>query len=296
MRKDEINLRFRDFYLVHIRYTLQWLLDIGVKFRQSHVFAGYPFLLANRYSDPADIETALFSGILVPPRGELKNNHFDFLQGVMGEHPSEWLESRMFVMLSTGDRLLRMIPEIDLSYWKIAQLYSLLWDYKHCVYQKRNGTEIVPKSLEDRFLTEMADKKKSASEVMQSWLAEYIGPKSGYKTDLLVWRLFLRDDIGLGLWGRGDEEMPWIWDRYTIGFLNDWVPGWRDVGTNIGIAKMFCDDCVSFYYLARGWYETRKRYKVESSRMLVHNKFGVNNRTYQMRRYWTPFFFDVDFS
>lgn len=289
-----INLRFKEFYEYHIRVIRSWLLDVGIRYRTAGLYRGFPFVLADRYPAPADQETALFSGILVPPRGELKDRHFNALQEVMGAHPSEWFEDRLFTMMSAGANLSRQLPDINLPFWAMARLYAYLWDMAHCVYRRKDGSEVMPKSLENRFLLEMQDRKVSASDLMAEWLTEYIGPRNRWKSDLLVWRLFGRTDFGLGLWGKGTEKLPWIWDNVSRAFIDDWIPDWRYVGNRQDMAYLFYEDALDFFYLAHGWAEVKRRQPRESARLLYHSQCGVINRTFQSPSAWKSFMFDAE--
>lgn len=266
---------FADSYRHYSRFFREWLEDLGQQYRESNLFVCYPFNLADRYSDPDDQEIALFAGLTVPKKWEQRPLFYNALQAMMGEHPAQWFDEKRFVTMAMGNEIVKKLPEAYVMKWEIARFFRHLYDLRTSVYTSR-GRKKVSRSLEERIAGEAKSMRAPVSEAIIK-LFPFLPIKSrNGAAEMLTWRLYSRSGIGLGLWGTGKEELPWIWDtacnKMQRELMDDY---WPQIGTKEERAQLICPNAEDYFYIAHAFKYLKTVEPKKTKRLVNYYRCGL---------------------
>ena len=289
IRKKNIVDYFKDFSIV-IREWLQTLAD-GVKERGE--FGIHKFMLADYYEYPKDKELALLVSLIVSENGDILQQ-VGHLRELLGDSPTNMYKSRSFVRFGTGRIRDKRINGSQQPMWKLANVLSRVWDIEHPTVGGHAPT--VWKGLTDfesEVLQTIRANRTNAFGALSFFLADIGVGQFYWNLNFLALRLFRSDGLGMGLWGRGDEELLCPWNSELTLFLKTWFPDYRRVGTPEFCVKQFeLRDDVDFFYAWLGYKELQKRNPSACSKLATayHNWYdiGLKKKPYQWRELLLP--------
>ncbi|MBO4786298.1 MAG: hypothetical protein J5510_04450, partial [Prevotella sp.] len=181
--------------------------------------------------------------------------------------------------------------------WKLANVLSRVWDIEYGRPDgESSGTVAVRSDFESEVLQTIRANRTNAFGALSFFLADIGVGQFYWNLNFLALRLFRSDGLGMGLWGRGDEELLCPWNSELTLFLKTWFPDYRLVGTHDFCVKQFeLRDDVDFFYAWLGYKELQKRNPSGCSRLATCYRCwyekGIKKKPYQ----WRSVLVDVDF-
>lgn len=255
--KELMRRNIKDYFLNFSRYARPWLLELGKKFKESEDYPMHPFVLADLYEDPQDIETALFASLLIKEKdGQDITPQVISLKEVITDSPYRWYATRCFVNLPDG-----RIPGTEISYSHVSQLFQRLWDIEGgCYFDYDSGETITRRvfmstDLETEIRKDVESINETAFESLLFRLEGVHGIQYPYwKLNFLLMRLYRRNGFGIGLWGRGNERLLCPIKNDVERFLSIFFPDYRRYGScEDAISLMGFEDTTDFLYAYYGY-------------------------------------------
>ena len=259
----------QDYFSEFSTYHREWLRELVAKYKDRGMFPIFPTQIIEYYSDDADKEVAIISTFCMDwNKNELEQ--IAVLRDMMGEHPYEWYKSRSFVTLGIGKnqgRRLEGNPAV--SYWKIAKLFSILYDMCHgrnVSVLKRGG---------------LANFCKKVKEVCNF-------PNMEYKRGVVELVLRTSDGIGRNLWATDPQKVKSPVTSKIRAFIRLWFPDVDSKWTFDESVSLFCleyDYDMFYAYLA--YQELCRVNPVECRKYLTRYQSRWKTGAYYRRCEWS---------
>ena len=242
----------RDYFLRYSQAVRPWLRELAEKYKAKGEFPLMPIqILPSYYTDVRDREIAAFASLLIPETENILKNIGEFRQ-MLGESPWEWFEKREFVRLGIGRVQDRRTGGV--FNWKIAKMFSRLWD-EHFAKTTKAASSI------GQTIRLIADIERCSYFGVLTYLVEDCGVGNyEYKLRLFLLILSTADGFGLGLWSVDPYELksPLTTDLRT--FVSTWFPDYRRFGSiDDAIHEFGLDRDCDFFYAWLGYKELQKR-------------------------------------
>ena len=241
----------RDYFLKYSQAVRPWLKELAEKYKANGEFPMMPMVvLPSYYTDARDKEIALFAGLLIKEDAEFEQIR-EFRE-MLGDKPWEWFKNRGFVRLGIG-RVQDKRTGVVFN-WKIAKMFSRLWD-EHFAKTTKAASSI------GRTIKLISDIQRCPYFDVLMYLVEDCGVGDYfYKLRLLLTIAATSDGFGLGLWTIDPSELkcPLTTDFRT--FLSTFFPDYRRLGSVDEAIHLFGfeRDC-DFFYAWLGYKELQKR-------------------------------------
>lgn len=242
----------RDYFLRYSQAVRPWLRELADKYKAKGEFPLIPIqILPSYYTDVRDKEIAAFVALLIPETENVLKNIGEFRQ-MLGESPWEWFKNRGFVRLGIGRMQDKRTGGV--FNWKIAKMFSRLWD-EHFAKTTKAASSI------GQTIRLIADIERCSYFGVLTYLVEDCGVGDYfYKLRLLLMIAATSDGFGLGLWTVDPSELkcPITTDLRT--FVSTWFPDYRRFGSiDDAIHEFGLDRDCDFFYAWLGYKELQKR-------------------------------------
>lgn len=242
----------RDYFLQYSQAVRPWLKELAEKYKAKGEFPLMPIqILPSYYTDVRDREIAAFVALLIPETENVLKNIGEFRQ-MLGESPWEWFKNRGFVRLGIGRVQDKRTGGV--FNWKIAKMFSRLWD-EHFAKTTKAASSI------GQTIRLIADIERCSYFGVLTYLVEDCGVGDYfYKLRLLLMIAATSDGFGLGLWSVDPSELksPLTTDLRT--FVSTWFPDYRRFGSiDDAIHEFGLDRDCDFFYCYLGYKELQKR-------------------------------------
>lgn len=289
IRKKNVADYFKDFSRLH----REWLQALADRVKERGEFGIHKFMLADYYKSPKDKELALFVSLIVSENGDILQQ-VGHLRELLGDSPTNMYNSRSFVRFGTGRNRDKRIQGCQQPMWKLANVLSRVWDIEHPTVGGHAPTVWKDYTdFESEVLQTMRTTRTNAFGALTHFLSDIGVGQFYWNLNFLALRLFRCDGLGMGLWGRGDEELLCPWNSELTLFLKTWFPDYRRVGTPEFCVKQFeLRDDVDFFYAWLGYKELQKRNPSACSKLATtyQNWYdsGLKRKPYQWREILLP--------
>lgn len=242
----------RDYFLRYSQAVRSWLKELAEKYKAKGEFPLMPIqILPSYYTDVRDKEIAAFVALLIPETENVLKNIGEFRQ-MLGENPWEWFKNRGFVRLGIGKVQDKRTGGV--FNWKIAKMFSRLWD-EHFAKTTKAASSI------GQTIRLIADIERCSYFGVLTYLVEDCGVGNyEYKLRLFLLILSTSDGFGLSLWSVDPSELksPLTSDLRT--FVSTWFPDYRRFGSiDDAIHEFGLDRDCDFFYAWLGYKELQKR-------------------------------------
>lgn len=255
-RKKNVTDYFQNFSTVH----RGWMQELADRVKARGEFGIHPFILADYYQKPKDKELALMASLVVTGNDNVLMQ-VEHLKELLTDDPTSWYNERGFVSLGHNKCRNKFVAGSKQPMWKLVNVMARVWDIEHPTVAGHSPTIYKPVTdFESEVLQTMRATRTNVWGALTFFLTD-VGVGQFYWTlNFLALRLFRRDGLGMGLWGRGDEELLCPWNSDMTFFLKTWFPDFRRVGTPEFCVKKFeLRDDLDFFYAWLGYKELQKR-------------------------------------
>jgi hypothetical protein len=255
-RKKNVTDYFQNFSRVH----RVWMQELANRVKERGEFGIHKFMLADYYKSPKDKELALMVSLIVSENGDILQQ-VGHLRELLGESPTKMYNSRSFVRFGTGRNRDKRIQGCQQPMWKLANVLSRVWDIEHPTVGCHAPTVWKDQTdFESEVLQTMRTTRTDAFSALTYFLSDIGVGQFYWNLNFLALRLFRCDGLGMGLWGRGDEELLCPWNSDMTFFLRTWWPDYRRVGSpEVCVKKFELRDDLDFFYAWLGYKELQKR-------------------------------------
>lgn len=284
IRKKNVSDYFKDFSRLH----REWLQTLADRVKERSEFGIHKFMLADYYEIPKDKELALMASLIVSENGDILQQ-VGHLRELLGDSPTNMYKSRSFVRFGTGRNRDKRINGSQQPMWKLANVLSRVWDIEHPTVGGYAPTVWKDKTdFESEVLHTMRTTRTNAFGALTYFLSDIGVGQFYWNLNFLALRLFRCDGLGMGLWGRGDEELLCPWNSELTLFLKTWFPDYRRVGSHDFAVKQFeLRDDLDFFYAWLGYKELQKKKAKECSKLATTYRnwydSGLKRKPYQWR-------------
>lgn len=258
MREKVRKKNVRDFFLQYSQALRPWLKELAEKYKANGEFPLMPIqILPSYYDSIQDKEIAAFVSLLIPETENVLKNIGEFRQ-MLGENPWEWFKNRGFVRLGIGKVQDKRTGGV--FNWKIAKMFSSLWD-EHFAKTTKAASSI------GQTIRLIADIERCSYFDVLTYLVEDCGVGNyEYKLRLFLMILMSADGIGIGLWGVDPSGLKCPHTNDLRTFLSTWWPDFRRFGSmDDAIHEFGMDRDCDFFYCYLAYKELQKKKPKECS-------------------------------
>lgn len=287
IRRKNVADYFKDFSRLH----REWLQALANRVKERGVFGIHKFMLADYYEYPKDKELALMASLVVSENCDILQQ-VEHLRELLGDSPTNMYNSRSFVRFSINRD--KYINGSKQPMWKLANVLSRVWDIEHPTVGGHAPTIWKDRTdFESEVLHTMRTTRTNVFGALTFFLEDTGFGQFCWNLNLLALRLFRSDGLGMGLWGRGDEELLCPWNHDLRLFLSTWFPDYRRYGSTDQCVKLFgFDDNVDFFYAWLGYKELQKRNPSACSKLATTYRnwydSGLKRKPYKWREILLP--------
>lgn len=270
-----------DYFLKYSQAVRPWLIDLADAYKERGEFPMFPLVvLPSYYTDSRDREIAMFAALLL--KNDAEYDQIQEFRTMLGNEPWQWFVQRQFVRLGIGRVQDKRTGGV--LNWKIANLFSKIWDECHVVTVRDNFVRDIGTQLENR----VREQHCSYFDMLTLWLEDCSVGDFFYKLRLLLMIFGASGGFSLRLWVVDPSELksPITSDLRT--FLSTFFPDYRRFGTvDDAINKFGFDRDSDFFYAFLAYKELQKRNPKACSEFattyLRWYWIGAIKKPYQMR-------------
>ena len=283
-RKKMVSDYFKNFSIYH----REWMQKLADKVKERGEYGIHRFMLADYYQNPKDKELALMASLVISENDNILMQ-VEHLKQLLTDDPTSWYNDRGFVSLGINKNRTKTINGSGQPMWKLANVFGRVWDIEHPTVAGHAPTIYMDQTdFESEVLTTIRNNRTNAWGALTYYLTDVGIGHFYWSLNFLALRLFRRDGLGMGLWGRGDEELLCPWNSELSLFLKTWFPDFRRVGTPEFCVKQFeLRDDLDFFYAWLGYKELQKRNPKAcseySTKYLRWYDLGIKKRPSQMK-------------